>query len=194
MEQRLISVTETASEKFPVDYVIINVTASAEKDYCSDAHGEVIYIASEVAKAIEKVGGKVRVTSISESPIRDGKKIIGYRAVQLFTVGIDYNKEKVEKCLAAVTSWKCEYRVSYTFKNKSASKKVTASAVTAARARAETIAFAAGVKLGKLVKVDYGMDGGGIMPMRASLDAAGRSEPEDITVSETVTCAFEICD
>ena len=194
MEQRLITVTETASDKFPADYVTLTVTACAESKVYGDASDKAEAIAASSVKAIKAIGIDVRASGINVGTVRDGKKIIGYRATRSYTAGFRYDGALLSKCLEAVSASECEFRVSFSLKDKSASKSVTERAVVCARESAETIAKAAGVTLGKLVKVDYAAGHGGhIAVMRVSLDGAP-AEPEDISVSETVTCAFEITD
>ena len=196
MEERLITVTETASEKFPADYVNITVTACAESKLYGDASDKAEEKALVAVKAVKAAGIDVRASGINVGTLRDGKKITGYRATRSYTADFDYDSAVLSKCLEAVSSSECEFKVSFSLKDKSAAKKVTERAVVAARDSAQTIASAAGVKLGKLVKVDYASQygGGRVMYMRASLDNSASSEPEDISLSETVTCSFEICE
>ncbi len=194
MEQRIITVTETSSEKLPADYVNITITACAESKAYSDASDKADALALAAVSAIKAIGINVLTSGVNIGTLRDGKKITGYRATCSFTAGFDYDKKILSKCLEAVASSECEWRVSFSLKDRSASKRVTEKAVVAARESAETIAHAAGVKLGKLVKVDYAPSHGGgrVMLMRAAYDGAAGAEPEEIEVSESVTCSFEI--
>ncbi|MCH5159165.1 MAG: SIMPL domain-containing protein [Clostridiales bacterium] len=193
MQERLITVTETASEKFPADYVNLTVTACAESKLYGDASDKAEEKALVAVKAVKAVGIDMRASGISVGTLRDGKKITGYRATRLYTAGFYYDSEVLSRCLEAVSSSECEFGVSFSLKDKSAAEKMKKRAVTSARESAQIIASAAGVKLGKLVKAEYTSGSGGrVMYMRASLEGSAYPEPEDISVSETVTCSFEI--
>lgn len=193
MEERVITVTETASEKLPADYVNISLTACAEGKNYADASDKADALAAKATNTLAAIGVEVRTSGINVTAVRDGKKITGYRAARSFSAGFDYDKKTLSGCLEAISATECEWRLSFSLRDKSASKRVTEQAVVAARESADTIARAAGVKLGKLVKVDYASQGGGrVAFMRAAAVGGAVQEPEDITVSETVTCSFEI--
>ena len=134
----------------------------------------------------------VEVTSggMSVSTVTNDKKTIGYRAVRRLFVCFDYSHELCDKVIYVLSEHPVEFNLAFTYKG-ARSRGLLQSAIIEAREDALSIAVAAGVKLGKLCKTEYSsMDGNQPMLMRAAYGVA--PEPEQITLSETVTCSWEI--
>lgn len=194
--KEVISVSRSVSEKIAADYVTLSLTAIGEGKY-ADAVDKSEAIGAAAVVALKNAGVKdVRTQGINVSAVRDGKKISAYRAVKSYTAGFGFDKAMFGKVLDALSGTDCEWRVSFSLKDReSASKALVARAVKEARERAEVIAEAAGVSLGGLCGVEYNSsdyDGGRPVVMRASLDGYENADPVDVTLSETVTCRFEI--
>ena len=194
-EIKTITVTSTASEKLPANYVEITVSAVGEADGYEKAVTAAENIADGAVGELKAAGiENVRAAGVNVTVVRDGKKTTGYRAVRKFTAGHEYDKAVLSKALDALGKSKCEWRVSFSLKNADMKETLIARAVKDGRKSAQAIAEAAGVKLGALIKADYATSGGGHMLMRAAAygGAANDAEPEEIALSETVTCAWAI--
>ncbi len=103
---------------------------------------------------------------------------------------------------------KPEFHIAYTLSDpESAKSALLSKAVHDARAKAETLAAAAGVALGGIRSIDYSMEqlNMEVRPMRklamadnCAVESAGRYDmnitPDDISVSDTVTVLWEIMD
>lgn len=196
MENKVIRVSSTVSEKVAVDYVTVTLSAVGEaKKYC-EAVDKADAAADGAVKTLNKAGIEVRAQGVSVSTVRDGKRVVGYRATRKYSAGLEFDKVTLGYALDALAATDCEWSISFSVKNKAeASKRLVQRAVETSRERAETIAEAAGVKLGKLSSVEYGANDfdGGVAVMRTyAAGGAPNVDPEDITLSETVTCSWEI--
>lgn len=196
-ERKTVTVTQTASESVPADYVRIAVTAAkSDKSYKAATDGADALFESAVAELTKTCGAALDIRSqgVSVSEVRgkdDYSKVTGYRAQRTFSIAFDLDKALLGKTLSALGSSGCEWRLSYSLKTDEASDRLIAKAVESARLRAETIARAAGVKLCALVSAEYSA-GGGRPIMFARAANMSEPDPENITVSETVVCTFEI--
>lgn len=193
--EKTITVTATASDSFPADHVTVSVTAAGEGKRYADAVKSAEELADKTVGAVKVAGFTVHAGTVNVSALREGKSIRGYRASRKFGFEFDYDKEKMGAALGLLSECPCDWRISYSLKDKSASKTLLTRAVKAARDDAETIAAAAGVKLGALCNVEY--SGGSSRPVAlcaAVFDAgaAATAEPDDISLSETVTCSWYI--
>ena len=103
--------------------------------------------------------------------------------------------------LEALGGVACEWNIAFKLKDRSKSDELVAGAVKTARRNAEIIAKAAGVKLGKLANAQYSSYGSEPVHMAklrtfAAADtyagAADDVAPEDVEISESVTCSWEI--
>ena len=128
----------------------------------------------------------------------------GYTGSHDVRVEAPFSQENVNRVLTAVGKGTSGAQISLSFTVKDADavrKLVLEDAVRKAKANAETLAFAAGVRLGSLVQMDYGW-----VELRLSTEeydchcsadlAPSRSapdiEPEDIRAEDTVTLVYEI--
>jgi uncharacterized protein YggE len=97
-----------------------------------------------------------------------------------------------------------EISLTFSVKDKDAlRKRVLTQAVQAAKENAETLAKAAGVKLGKLIQMDYGWAEVRIYEREASMlcemsaeppQSQADIEPEDVTAEDNVTLVYEIAE
>lgn len=196
METRrnVITVTKTVSEKLAADTVRLGVTAASENKKYADASASAEALAKDAISALGGAGVQLRALGTTVSAIySQERKINGYRAVRSMSAEFPYDGEKLAAAYAALENVKCEWRVTFALKDNSAADALITRAVQSARNAAETIASAAGMRLGGLVKAEYSANDAAspVMFMRAASGAA-EPEPESITVSETVTCSWEI--
>ena len=198
MEEKLITVTKTVSDKLPPDTVDISITAvGTAKKYADAVSGAESKTAATVAM-LKEAGYEVRLLGVNVSTQRDGGKTVGYRASRALELNFAFDGKRLGEALDMLGKSDCEWRVAFSLKDKSKRSELIARAVKAAQAEAGIIAEAAGVKLGGLYKAEYGSsDGDGARPvlMRAAVymaDDCGAVEPETITLTETVTCGFII--
>lgn len=195
-ERRTISVSQTASESVPADYVKIAVTAArSDGNYKAATDGADVLCDSAVAELKKACGAAAQIRSqgMSVSEVRDKNDysvVTGYRAQRMLTVEFDLDKTLLGKALNALCVSGCEWRLSYSLKTNAASDRLVVKAVEEAKRHAQTIAQAAGVTLGALVSAEYGAGGG--RPVMLARAAVHEPDPENITVSETVVCTFAI--
>lgn len=195
-ERRTISVSQTASESVPADYVKIAVTAArSDGNYKAATDGADALCDSAVAELKKACGAAAQIRSqgMSVSEVRDKNDysvVTGYRAQRMLTVEFDLDKTLLGKALGALGVSGCEWRLSYSLKTNAASDRLVVKAVEEAKRHAHTIAQAAGVTLGALVSAEYGAGGG--RPVMLARAAVHEPDPENITVSETVVCTFAI--
>lgn len=192
MENKLITVTKTATEQVDANAVRISVTANGEGKRYANALENADAVVCEFSAAMSKVSG-IKVTSggTTVSRMRDGNRTSGYRAAQKLYCEFSYDADLLKNVLDALGECPAEWNVSFIYNDDGLRDKLLTAAVQSASADARLIAAAAGVKIGGLCKVDYSSDAGRPMLMRAAY-GANLPEPEQITLSETVTCSFEI--
>ncbi|MCH5161928.1 MAG: SIMPL domain-containing protein [Clostridiales bacterium] len=195
MDKKLITVTKTVSDKQPPDTVDISITTTGSAKKYADAVKAADEVTVALVASLNDCGLIAHRLSENVSAVREGGKVTGYRASNLLSLHFAFDKTKLGQALEELGNYDCEWRLSYSLKNNKKKKALLTRAIKEARAEAEAIAAAAGVKLGGLGKAEYAStEDGGARPMvmRVSLDAASSVEPELITLTETVTCAWEI--
>ncbi len=194
MNENVITVNKTVSEKVSADFVTITVTAYGEAKKYGDAVEKATSAADGVICSLKGAGFEARAVNVNVSPVREGKRIVSYRAARGFTVGFDFEKEAFGKALSVLTDVECEWNVAFSLKDGGERAKLLERAVRSAREDAETIAKAAGVKLGTLAGVEYSSGDNRPMLYRAAMrdGAANDVEPNEITLSESVGCSWKI--
>ena len=137
------------------------------------------------------------------------ERFVGYEFKHVVKVEFDSDNERLGRILYALANAKDihpDFRLSYTVKDPEASKnQLLGKAVADAKAKAEVLTKAAGVSLKDIKNIDYSW--GEIQfeyaPMNRNMfcnkvmaDGAGafdmNIEPDDISVSDTVTVVWEI--
>ncbi len=188
--ENVITITKTAQKKVEANYARISVTAVGENKEYSVAATTAENAAVRLTAMLSQLDG-VEVTSggISVSTVQSDKKTVGYRAVRKLFVCFEYSHELCDKVVYVLSELPVEFNVAFTYKGEK-DRGLLQLAVVGAREDALSIAAAAGVKLGKLCKTEYASDGGHPVVMRAAYGMT--PEPEQITLSETVTCSWEI--
>lgn len=138
------------------------------------------------------------------------ERFVGYEFRHELKVEFDSDNARLGKVLYALANAekiKPEFRLSYTVKDKEASKnELLGKAVEDAKAKAAVLTAAAGVKLVRIQSIDYSWgeinfecspmrDGFNALPMMARKTEGAYDmdiEPDDIEVSDTVTVVWEI--
>lgn len=140
---------------------------------------------------------------------KDGKYknvFVGYVCTQSLKIEFDFDTKMLADALSAIADslTEPEFSVSFTVKDPSAiSDRLLQSAAENARQKAQVLCSASGVKLGKLVSIDYGMNETSFVsdtnymvartclksaPLLANIDM----EPDDINVKDSATFVWEI--
>ncbi len=138
------------------------------------------------------------------------QRLVGYTYRHILKIEFDSDNERLEKVLYALANcpMKPEFRISYTVKDPEAARnELLGNAVTDAGKKAAVLAAAAGVALEEIQSIDYSWGElnlevhpmGHIFMEDARLMAAPDDssyhldiEPDDITVSDTVTVIWGI--
>ncbi len=186
-KNNVITVTKTVTEKCAANLVRISITVRGENKKYSAAIAEAEERSAKVSASLGEF--EVRGGGISVGTVTDEKKNTVYRASRTFSTEFAFDAEKLEHAVDKLCDSDVNWNVAFVFFDDVKRKTLLDSAVRAARCDAETIASAAGVKLGALYCVDYASDSNRPMLMRA---AAFGAEPEELSVSETVTCSWSI--
>ena len=161
---------------------------------------------SMMASGLDKAHLKTTLFDVHvERNYKDGQRIFtGYIATHRMQIELSMEKELLNKVLRHVAQGHsgAEINLSFSVRDKEAlRKKVLTNAVKAARENAETLAAAAGVKLAKMVQMDYGWSEVRIYDQEASMVAEGDAEmstydadiePEDVAAEDKVTLVFQI--
>ncbi|MBR4726473.1 MAG: SIMPL domain-containing protein [Clostridia bacterium] len=137
------------------------------------------------------------------------QRFVGYKYRHLMKIEFDADSDRLGKLLYAFANCpaKPEFRISYTVRDPEAAKsELLANAVANAKAKAEVLAKAAGVKLKHIRRINYGrseinlevVPAGRLYMAKDCCEAAGANSyalniaPEDITATDTVTIIWEI--
>lgn len=138
------------------------------------------------------------------------ERFVGFEYKHILKVEFDSDNERQGKVLYSLANAKGispDFRLSFTVKDKEASKnELLGKAVTDAKAKAQVLTDAAGVKLGDIKSIDYSWGeiqfeyspiGRNAFTTAMCVDGDDGSfdldiEPDDIEVSDTVTVVWEI--
>ncbi len=196
MQDKVITVSYQEETVVFADTIAIRFSAAGEAKKYAAAVQQATAKTNDALSALAAVGiTRVTLVGSSVSATHNGEGLSGYRAVTEYEVKHEYDNDFIEKVTEALESGECEWRIQYSLKNDDYRNGLLEAAVENARKKAKAIARAAGVKLGKLCRADY--SSGGMQPrvmmMRASaMNGAAEVEPAKITLSESVTCSWEI--
>ena len=185
----VITVTSTVTEKCAANTVRIIVTVRGEAKKYASAISEADARADSAVTALSAAGISLRGGGISVNTVVDEKKNNVYCATRTFYAQFAFDGALLEKAVDALSGIDATWNVSFVFEDENKRRELLNAAVKEARADAETIAVAAGVKLGGLAHVDYAEGGAHPVMLRA---AFGGGEPEEISVSQSVTCSWRI--
>ena len=128
----------------------------------------------------------------------------GYYASHRMRIELPLEKELLNEVLLSIAKGHsgAEFNLSFSVRDKAAlRKKALEQAVQEARGNAEVLAAAAGVKLGKLIQMDYGWAEVRLYEQDVDMYCESASalenhapdiEPEEVTASDNVTLVYEI--
>lgn len=217
--KRTITVKGVGKASVRPDYVVLNITLNAvNKDYEAAAALSAEQTES-VKAAAEKAGferGDVktadyRIFTEYES-VMDEKgfcrnEFAGYRCVHQLRISFDFKQERLAGILSAVGACEAqpEINILFTVKDTGAvSSMLLRDAAKSAKKKARVLCAESGVKLGRLVSIDYNwneksfasntcFEMGSCAPMRAG-GAKFRADiaPDDISVSDSAAFVWEI--
>lgn len=132
------------------------------------------------------------------------QKFNGYKCVHKIKLEFDFDMQRLNKTLSAISSSGAnpEFEINFSIKDKNAvSNQLLQNAVKNASEKAAVLAAAAGLSLGAIQRIDYSWgelrlysDTKMIEPLCCASDAAPAMdiEPEDIKVNDTVTVVWTI--
>ena len=208
MKTRTIRVQGHGSVTQAPDRIRISLTILEKRPvYSSAIEGSNVRIAA-IRKASDKCGidpELLRTTQFdvrNENEYSEGRSVhVGFIATHAVAVDLPLDQELVGKFLASLSGSKADPSVAISFSvsdPESLKQRVLADAVANATARAETIAKAAGIRLGSIENIEYGY-----AEIRVSsedhdfgssvlCDAAPDIRPEEVEAEDTVTITWAI--
>lgn len=191
--ENVITVTKTAEKKVAANYAHITVTVYGEAKKYSAAIDSAEVNCKAFTRAFSAVQGvDLSRGAMNVSTVRDDKKTVGYRAAQRFSAEFELDNVLLKKAVDALSELAVEWNISFSFKDHGERAELIALAVQGAKSDAQTIATAAGVKIGELAHVEYlSSSMARPMIMRATM-GGGDAQPEQISLQETVVCSWKI--
>lgn len=193
---KTIKVTQNASGKFAPDSVTLRAELFAEHKKSGEAARLLREKTDAVLRALAAAGiqeGEAVTSGTGVSATRrEGKTVFYAHADIKLTLAV--SDERIEGIAEALEQSGASWRQQYELADNAHREALIEQAVAAAKEDASAIARAAGVRLGELASVEYAASyGGGVRVMRAAMAADTVSaRPEDVELTETVTCAWEI--
>lgn len=215
---RLLKVAGEGTLRFRPDTICAELTLDGTNPSYAEAICDAQKASEEVKNALVSAGFDAEASKTSDFRVeteyegyrdKDGnwkQKFAGYRYVHTLKIKFAADNVRLGAFIAALTP--CEARplfsFGYTVKDAAeAKRRLLSEAVKDCGEKAETLARAAGVKLGKLVQMEHAQTAEEIaarpvQPMRlmkAEAASAAQSfeiSPEDIEVSEKVIMVWEI--
>ncbi|MGM0414896.1 MAG: SIMPL domain-containing protein [Bacillota bacterium] len=213
-DSRVITVRGSGKVSMPPDWIVIDLDLVASEMKYSDTLNSAARQLDQLRKSLYSVGFErediktkrfyVDTVYSSYKDKNDNYRRVfeGYKAKHDLYIAFDLDTARLEKTLNALTESmaKPEFSVDYTIKDKTAVKnQLLKNAVTDARTKAEIMVEAAGVKLGKVLRIDYdwtevrfshdySVSHSDCMMVSESLDF----EPEEVKASDNVTIVWTI--
>lgn len=205
-DRRTISVTAHGEASVAPDIAIVSFAVSGDGKELGPTRDEVSGRSSAVLARLRELklrDGDVNAPDVGIQPeydYRRGQRIVGYRVVRQMTVKVrDLGRlgEVLDSVVAAGANELHGAEMSSADPS-AAEHEALRAAVEAARAKAEVLASAAGVKLGAIARIEEEPGGGGPVPKlrmmaaMAEADAPTDVAAGDLTVTRTIRAWFEI--
>jgi uncharacterized protein YggE len=208
-----ISVKGVGHVTMPPDIVVITFRMSrlnrVYRDSVEELNERVEGLRSAIVNAdVDRDQLKTTLFNVSPEYEHDRNKSVfkGWRAQHSLRLELPIDRERLNRVLEAITSADIESQLNVQFevRDRAALRQRTLEDATrAARASAEAIAGAAGCRLGKVLKMDYGWSEVYFKSLEYTLDRAGSArphesisapdiEPEDVDASDSVTVVWEL--
>jgi uncharacterized protein len=207
-DRRGISVSAQGEASVTPDLAIVTFAVSGDGKELAPTRDDVNRRSSAVLEVLRKVkvaGGDINAPDVGIHPqydYRRGQKLTGYRVSRQMSVKVrdlDQLGEVLDLVVAAGANEVFGAQMSAADPS-AAEHAALEAAMTAARAKAEALAAAAGVKLGRVARIEEDADHGGMpmpkMRMMGAMAEAGDAGTEvatgDLTVTRTVRVWFEL--
>ena len=204
---RTVDVSSTGTASAAPDLAVVRLAVEARADSADAARSQVAEDVASMRDALRALGvpdDDVRTTSYFVGPeydySRDGRELVGYRAVHAFEVETDVDMAG-DVIDAAVGNGATQVQgVQFTLTDETRSElreEALSEAVSNARSDAETIASASDVSLGQLHSAST-TDVGYPRPIPYAAEASAADgasttvEPGPVEVTATVTVSYEI--
>lgn len=204
---RTIDVSATGTATADPDLAVVHLAVEARADSADEAREGAAERVARMRAALDELGvpdEAVRTTSFHVGPeydhTRDGRELVGYRAVHAFEVESDVDQAGEVIDVAVANGATRIQGVQFTLSDETRSElreTALSEAVSNARADAETIASAAGVSLGTLHSASTA-DVGYPRPIAYAAEAGAGDgantvvEPGPIGVTASVSVSYEI--
>lgn len=183
-----ITVSATATENLTPDTATVTMTVSGNAKNYSLANDNLAAASEKVLTALKnKANAVAKSRGITCSAQYKDGKVVGYCARQTLVLALKTDDKRLSSALDTLTDCQCEWFLAYSHADKP-SDALLARAVEIAREKAEIIAKAAGLKLGAMQSAEHSATTNRPMLMRAAVN----SDPEELPVSESVTCVFAV--
>lgn len=212
-ETPFISVKGVGHVTMPPDIVVITFRMSrldrVYRDSVEGLNERVEKLRSAIVDAdVDRDQLKTTLFNVSPEYEYDRNKRVfkGWRAEHSLRLELPIDRERLNRVLGAITAADIESQLNVLFevRDRAALRERTLEDATrAARAGAEAIAGAAGCRLGKVLKMDYGWSEVRFKSLQYTLDrdasalhreslSAPDIEPEDVDSSDSVTVVWEL--
>ena len=212
---KTIRVTGTAERKLRPDVTVVTMTLQGAEPEYSAAMNRASREADELRDVLERLSfdrEDLKTLSFHVNTEYEGyeesgvwkQRFAGYRFEHMLKVSFDSDHERLGAVLTALANSAVSpmLQISYTLKDPEAAKKMLlTAAVSDAKEKAQMLAEASGVRLLALQSMEHttGEPGFDSLPMhrldapmavKASIEM--NLEPDDITITDRVTCVWEM--
>ena len=204
---RWISVSAEGEASVAPDLAVVSFAVTGNGRELAPTRDDVNQRSSAVLAALRDLGvadGDLNAPDVGIHPeydYRKGQRLIGYRVMRQMTAKVrdlDRLGDVLDGLVAAGANEVHGAQMSASDPS-AAEHEALAAAVTAARAKAEVLATASGVKLGPLARIDEEADFGGspmpkmrMMAMVESADAPTEVAAGDLTVTRRIRAWFDL--
>lgn len=156
-----------------------------------------------VVAGFKKEDLKTRSFNVRKNTIwRNGRTIdSGYIAIQSFSMEYEFNNAKIARLVKVLSGGKVATDLSFSFglsdkKQIEVNKELIKLAVKDASEKAQTIADASGVVLGKILRIDYGTPVSAPVPYKMNASAAAAEfsgfNAKNLELSDSITITWKI--
>ena len=208
MQHRTLTVKGTAEVSASPDWVSIGFDVTSRNYEYARCMEQLAHRTESLRNELEALGLPRESLKTSDFRIdtqfewnKQTRVFKGYEASHRMSVGFAWDKDYLNKVLAALgkTESEASFNISFTVKDPEPLRhQALAGAVKNAREKAELLANAAGVSLGEIVTIDYSW-AELYVQSRLHLDMAAASpapsydiQPDDVDVSDSVTVVWSI--
>ena len=217
---RTITVKGTGNASTRPDYIILSLNIEVLSETYDRAMSEATVRIEKLQGAAVRVGYRkedlkttsfdvqTRYENVKDRQGNYKREFVGYACTYRLKLAFDFDSKRLTRVISAIadSGAKPEMSIAFTVKNPAkVNEDLLINAAENAKAKAEILCKASGIKLGELLSIDYNWGELNIVsrttyeledcvpPMMAmSKCAAPEIEPDDIEVSDTVAFVWEI--